>query len=65
MIKLTDNLYVAADQVAEISIVENHDWLHVRMKDGRVHGVGCDYGKSAWATLDRLVRLVEAAQSDG
>lgn len=65
MIKLKDDLYVAADQVSEISVVEGRDWLNVRMKDGRVHGVPCDYGKSSWDTCRRLVKLVEAALTDG
>lgn len=59
MIKLKDALYVAADQVAEVSVPEGRDGLHVRMKDGRVHWVGCDYGKSAWDTAGRLIKAID------
>lgn len=65
MIKLTDSLYVAADEVAEVSVVDGRDGLHVRMKDGRTHWVGCDYGKSAWDTLRRLTGEIRSAQRHG
>lgn len=65
MIKLKDELYVAADQVSEVSVGTYRDGLNVRMKDGRVHSVPCDYGQSAWSTCDRLVKLIDKEQARG
>lgn len=65
MIKLKDDLYVAADQVSEVSMCENREGLHVRMKDGRVHWVPHDYGQSCWSTCDRLVKLIDSELARG
>lgn len=65
MIKLTDRVFVAADRVQEVSIPDRGDGLHVRMKDGRVHWVPCDYGKSEWDTSRRLVALIDSEQARG
>lgn len=62
LIKLNDGCYVAADQVAEIR-VKDHGGLCVRMKDGVRHHVGADYGKSDYATQDRLVKEVNKAKT--
>lgn len=60
LIKLTDGCYVAADQIAEVRIKE-HGGLAVRMKDGVAYHLGTDYGKSDYATMDRLVKEINAA----
>lgn len=60
MVRIKDGHFVAADQVAEVSVIESRDGVRVRMKDGQAHWVPNDYGQSAWSTCDRLVKLVDS-----
>jgi hypothetical protein len=63
LIKLSYSLYVAADDVAEVSVNDHSNLVTVRMKNGIGHPVDPDFGKGAYATLDRLVREINAACS--
>ena len=62
LIKLDCRCFVAADEIAEITLNERADAITVRMKGGVGHCVDADYGKSAYETLDRLVAEVNAAR---
>lgn len=61
LVQLTENIFVAPDQVASVEIMTDSDRLWVRMKDGNKHGVGCDYGKSIYDTRRRIVAALNAA----
>jgi hypothetical protein len=61
LIKLSCNCYVAADEIAEITVNDRADAITVRMKNGIGHGVDADYGKGVYHTVDRLVAEVNAA----
>lgn len=61
LIRLNDNVDVAAGEVAYVTLNERADCIQVHMKDGSSHYVGCDYGQSGYATKARLVREINAA----
>jgi hypothetical protein len=58
LIKLQEGFYVAFDQIAEVKINERIYGITVRMKDGVDHHVDCDSGRSAFETVDRLVKEI-------
>jgi hypothetical protein len=60
MVKLKDSLWVSAEQIAKIEVIEYHRGVHVTLTDGRVHTVPADYGKNAYDTAERLVSAVDA-----
>lgn len=62
MLKLSDGCAVAASEIAEVVINATSNTITVRMKGGIGHHVGCDYGKTVWATQDRLLTEIDAAQ---
>jgi hypothetical protein len=64
LIKLSDGCAVAADQVAEVSVKPHGGGVTVRMKDGLGHHLDNDWGKSSYATMDRLVGEINAALED-
>lgn len=61
LIRLNDNVDVAAGEVAYVTLNERADAILVHTKDGSSHYVGCDYGKSGYATKARLVAEINAA----
>ncbi len=61
LIKLSDGCWVAAESVDEVSVKPHRDGVLVRMKDGLGHHLGCDYAKSAYDTMDRLVKEINEA----
>lgn len=63
MIRLTDEITVAADQIAEIEIMSHRDYLNVSLNSGRIVSVYADYNKSIWQTRDRLITEINAASN--
>jgi hypothetical protein len=62
LIKLKDGCYIAADDVAEISVNLGADMVAVRTKSGASHSLVADYGKGIYATVQRLVDEVNKAE---
>lgn len=62
MIKLSDNCYVAAEEIAEIKVSEYGSHITVRMKNGIGHCHKPEYGQGIYAALDALIAKVNAAQ---
>lgn len=58
LIKLSDECYVSADQIAEIKISKSTLGVTVRLKDGIVHYHEPPYGQPVYTALDRLAKLV-------
>lgn len=60
MIKLNDETYIAADQVKSVEVKEYDSGVLIRMKDGGHYHVSKDYGKTSYATMDRIVAVIES-----
>lgn len=54
MIKIADDVYVAAEQVSEIGLTSNRDLIYIRTKRGEIHHMVLRYGISAYKQLDEL-----------
>lgn len=63
MIQLSDGCWVASDQIAEIKVNGDANRVTVRTKDGVGHSLDADYGKSAYATADKLIAEINAAEA--
>ena len=61
LIKLDDGCYVAADQIAELSINRSSNTITVRMKNGVGHCHEPGYKQSIYAALDELAGRVNQA----
>lgn len=63
LIKLDDNgnTYIAADSIEGIAVNSERYTLTVTMKSGERHTVGCDYGKTVWETMRRIMVDVDKA----
>ena len=59
MIKITDELYVAAEQIAEVGLSSRRDKIFVRMKSGDCHESYVPYGISAFTSLDQLAKKID------
>lgn len=59
MIKLSDTMFVAASEVAEVSVNGVANTVTVRMKSGVGHHVPNDYGQSCYSTADRIVSEID------
>ncbi|SDD57508.1 hypothetical protein SAMN05192589_107148 [Paracidovorax valerianellae] len=59
LIRLSEVRSVAARTISSIEVRTNH--VAVQTDDGTCYSVGCDYGKSASATRDRLEAVINAA----
>lgn len=64
MIRLSDGCYVAADQVAEVTLNDARTRISVRMKDGVGHHFEPNYGESLYQALDRLIGQINTAASE-
>lgn len=62
MIKLSDELYVASDQIASIEINSYRTGIIVTMKDGQRYSYEIGYNKSVFKTLDELATKINGAQ---
>lgn len=63
MIKISDHLHVAAEDISEVIVNYRADAVTVRMKTGVGHHAPNDYGKSVWDTQARLVKEINAART--
>lgn len=63
LIRLTDSLHVAPEDVSRIETLYDRDGMRVYMKDGSVHWVPCDYGKSVSDTRTRLLAELNAGRA--
>lgn len=61
MVKLNNQYTVMPDQITEVSINERADSITVRLVSGIGHSVMADYGKSIYATHDRLINEINEA----
>jgi hypothetical protein len=61
MIKLTDELYVAASQISKIAIRPHSEHVTVTLSDGECISVPPDYKKSKFDKQEQLVAEVRAA----
>lgn len=64
LIELSNECYVAADQITEVRIKQHARSITVKTKDGMEHGHLAPYGISLYAELDRLVVEVNKAQGE-
>lgn len=62
MVKLTDQHYVAADQVAEVTVTDYADRITVTLKSGDRYSVLPGYGQGVYATMAALIEQINAAQ---
>lgn len=62
MLRLKDTLWVAASDIAEVSIDTNRV-VRVAMKHGGVHTVENDYGTNAQTTAANLVEKINHAMN--
>jgi hypothetical protein len=60
LVRLACDCYVNPEDVQEVTVNRHSDTITVRMRDGVGHGVGADYGKGIYETLDRLREELEA-----
>lgn len=58
MIKLSDQCYVAADQIQELKLNSHTNTITVRMKDGTGHCHTPAYKQSIYAALDQLATQI-------
>ena len=61
LIKISDTQCVMADAIDSIRIITFADVIEVKTKIGEKYGVKADYGKSLYATFDRIVTEVNEA----
>lgn len=63
MVELRHGLIVVADDVVRIEVDPGRAGVHVQLRSSpeRVW-VDCDYGRSAYDTVDRLRQVVEGAE---
>jgi hypothetical protein len=60
MIKLSDKLYVAEDEIAEVTLSTYHDSILVKMKSGDVHNKDLEYGRvSIYTQLANFVAEID------
>lgn len=62
LIKLSNEIYVAADDIAEITIDDSRSII-VRTKQGINHRIDAEYGRGIYDTFDKLVAKINAALS--
>lgn len=58
MIKLTDKLYVAEDQISEVALDYYGEHIKVTMKSGEIHTKTTEYGRSIYTQLDEFVKEI-------
>lgn len=58
MIKITDTLYVAADEISEVSLNPYATAIHITMKSGTIHTKPLDRYVSAYTHLDNLIKEI-------
>lgn len=63
LIRLSEVRSVAARTITSIEVRTDH--VAVQTDDGTCYRVGCDYGKGAHATRDRLEAEINAALAAG
>lgn len=61
IIKLKDEVYVASDNVSEITVSAYRTHVNVLMKNGNKYSIDAPYGKSVWEFSDELMATVNAA----
>lgn len=61
MIKLSEDCYVEADQIAEVTIPAYRNYVLVQTKNGNQHRYDPPYGKGVYRALDDLVAKINAA----
>lgn len=59
MIKISDDLYVAAEQIAEVGLSSRRDMIFIRMKSGDNHSYYVPFGVSAFTSLDQLAKQID------
>ncbi len=62
MIKLSDDCYVAADEIAEMRVNGGGGYILVKMKSGVAHCHEPGYRQGIYEALDELVAKVNAAE---
>jgi hypothetical protein len=63
MIKLSDDCYVAADQIAVVKTDDYRNYISVITKDGSGHIYNKGHGEGVYAAMDRLISQINSATS--
>jgi hypothetical protein len=58
MIKLSDKLYVAEDQISEVALDYYGEHIKVTMKSGEMHTKSTEYGRSIYKQLEEFIEEI-------
>jgi len=59
MIKISGDVYVAAEQIAEIGLTSDRRMIYVKTKAREIHHIPIPWGQSAYQVLDKLVIKID------
>lgn len=59
MIKISDDIYIAAEQISEIGLTPNRDLIYIRTKRGEIHHTPIKHGIPAYKLLDALAKKID------
>lgn len=59
MIKITDEVYVAASEISEVGLNSRRDRIYIRTKSGDSHTCYVPYGVTSFTALDQLVKKID------
>jgi len=60
MIKISDLMYVASDEISRVEVNAYRNGLSITMKDGTTHGYEVGHGKSVYTALDELIAKINS-----
>lgn len=64
MIKLSDELYIASNQITSIKLSHSREYIDLKMSDGSTHSCKADYGSGIYNKLKGIVNEINEAEDE-